>query len=249
MSQTSCCPSGAWGELKNPDYVPKGTTEKIGDLDIYQVGNSSKVIIWNYDIFGPDGGRTKQMADFLADHGYMVLMPDYYRGKTKDPFNSPQEETKAFLIQESNWEGQLKGDWENTILPHAEKLGAKTIGTIGTCWGTYMTVRLSSYVEVKAGISMHPSHTPVIGMLSENEEEILKEIKSPQMFMPAGNDDPNVKVGGLGKKVLGDGLEILEFPDMVHGWTVRGDLSKPEVERDVKKAFNFVLAFFGKYLH
>ena len=45
-----------------------------------------------------------------------------------------------------------------------------------------------------------------------------------QMFMPAGNDDPNVKMGGLGKKVLGDGLEILEFPDMVHGWTVRGDL-------------------------
>ncbi len=29
----------------------------------------------------------------------MVLMPDYYRGKTKDPFNSPPEETKAFLIQ------------------------------------------------------------------------------------------------------------------------------------------------------
>ncbi len=54
-------------------------------------------------------------------------------------------------------------------------------GFVGTCWGTYMTVRLSSYVEVKAGISMHPSHTPVIGMLSENEEEILKEIKSPQV--------------------------------------------------------------------
>jgi hypothetical protein len=36
-----------------------------------------------------------------------------------------------YNLQESNWEGQLKGDWENTILPHAEKLGAKTIGTIG----------------------------------------------------------------------------------------------------------------------
>ncbi len=52
---------------------------------------------------------------------------------------------------------------------------------VGTCWGTYMTVRLSSYVEVKAGISMHPSHSPVIGMLNENEENILKEIKSPQV--------------------------------------------------------------------
>ncbi len=49
-----------------------------------------------------------------------------------------------------------------------------------------MTVRLSSYVEVKAGISMHPSHTPVIGMLSENEEEILKEIKSPQVSFSVG---------------------------------------------------------------
>ena len=44
------------------------------------------------------------------------------------------------------------------------------------------------------------------------------------MFMPAGSDELNVKFGGLGKKVLGDGLEIIEFPDMAHGWTVRGDL-------------------------
>jgi len=57
------------------------------------------------------------------------------------------------------------------------------------------------------------------------------------------------RVGGLGKKVLTDGLEIVEFPDMKHGWSVRGDLSVPEVERDVKKTFNFVLTYFGKYLH
>ena len=57
------------------------------------------------------------------------------------------------------------------------------------------------------------------------------------------------RAGGLGKKVLADGVEIIEFPDMKHGWTTKGDLSVPEVERDVKKTFNFVLTFFGKYLH
>ena len=57
------------------------------------------------------------------------------------------------------------------------------------------------------------------------------------------------RVGGLGQKVLADGVEIIEFPDMKHGWTVKGDLSVPEVDRDVKKTFNFVLTFFGKYLH
>jgi hypothetical protein len=37
MAQSSCCPSGSWGELKNPDYVPKGIVEKSGDIDIYRV--------------------------------------------------------------------------------------------------------------------------------------------------------------------------------------------------------------------
>ena len=64
-----CCPPSAWGELKNPSYIPKGEIDKAGDLRVYRVGKSHKCIIWNYDIFGFDGGRTKQMADFLADHG------------------------------------------------------------------------------------------------------------------------------------------------------------------------------------
>ena len=85
-------------------------------------------------------------------------------------------------------------------------------------------------------------------ILEENEEEILKEVKSPQMFLPARSDKDSVKINGLGKKILGDGVEIIEFPDMSHGWTTRGDLSDPKVERDVKKAFNFVISFFGKYL-
>ena len=94
--------------------------------------------------------------------------------------------------------------------------------------------------------------------MNENEEEILKNVKSPQMFLPSRSDKDSVKlvaqmpngtkIIGLGKQILGDGVEIIEFPDMSHGWTTRGDLSDPIVERDVKKAFNFVISFFGKYL-
>ena len=95
---------------------------------------------------------------------------------------------------------------------------------------------------------MHPSHPNIIPLLEENEEEILKNIKSFQMFMPSASEGESVKPGGLGKKILGDGVQIIEFPDMEHGWTVRGDLSIPEVERDVEKAFNLVHSFFAKYL-
>ena len=52
----------------------------------------------------------------------------------------------------------------------------------------------------------------------------------------------------IGKKVLGDSLEIVTFPDMKHGWTTRGDMSDPKVDRDVKKALNLALSFFTKYM-
>ena len=68
------------------------------------------------------------------------------------------------------------------------------------------------------------------------------------MFMPAAQDHVNVKPGGLGEKVLGEQLEIIEFPDMVHGWTTRGDISKAEVKRDVAKAIELAVEHFDKYL-
>ena len=112
-----------------------------------------------------------------------------------------------------------------------------------------MVLCLSSYVDFRAGISMHPGHSGICAMLGFDEEKLLKETLCPQMFMPAGDDHENTKIGGLAKKVLTDGLEVIEFPDMNHGWTNKGDLSRPEVERDNRKASNFTLAFFGKYLH
>ena len=91
----------------------------------------------------------------------------------------------------------------------------------GFCWGSYVTLRLSTYPQVKAGVSLHPSHGMVCQMVNQDEEELLKEVKCPQAFLPASQDGPSTKPGGLGKKVLGDFLEIIEFPDMNHGWSVQ----------------------------
>lgn len=57
----SCCPAGSWGELQ-PDasYSPVGVVDRVGgDLDVYRVGEGPKCVIWNYDIFGFNSGRTK----------------------------------------------------------------------------------------------------------------------------------------------------------------------------------------------
>ena len=75
---------------------------------------------------------------------------------------------------------------------------------------------------------MHPSHGPISQMLGESEEELLKEIKVPQLFMPCGNDPAELKKGGLSEKILGDKLKIVEFPNRQHGFTGRaGTFSCP----------------------
>ncbi len=70
----SCCPTNAWGNIGNPDYKEKGQVDKIDDIEIYRVGQGSRCIIWNYDVFGFNGNRTRQMCDFLADHGILTKL-------------------------------------------------------------------------------------------------------------------------------------------------------------------------------
>ena len=72
----------------------------------------------------------------------------------------------------------------------------------GTCWGSYMVLRLCENVDFKAGVSFHPSHSPISGLLGESEEEILKNVKCPQIFMPAEGDHENTYPGGLGRKLF-----------------------------------------------
>jgi len=238
---SGCCPENSWGKLNNPDYKAKGIVEKINEtnIDVYRVGKSEKCIIWNYDVFGFDGGRTRQMADFVAEHGYMVIIPDYYRGQICDVTKENLDTIVTFLKRESKWEGKLNEDWEKSICPYATKHGAKSFGTIGFCWGSYPVVRLSADPRIKAGVSMHPSHPKVCEQLQEDEKEILKEIKCPQFFLPADGDSPTTKFGGIGKEVLGDALEIVEFPEMQHGWSIRGDLGEQKVVTRCQKGLQF----------
>lgn len=77
---TQCCPAGSEPQL-DTTYKGKGQDITYQDLPLYVVGTGhTKAVLVNYDIFGPNGGRTKQVCDQLADEGYLVVMPDYYHG-------------------------------------------------------------------------------------------------------------------------------------------------------------------------
>ena len=97
-------------------------------MDLYVVGSGAKCIIWNYDIFGFDSGRTRQTADLFAEAGYLVVIPDFFRGTWRSP-TAPDVATWA--KEQTDW-GKLKLDLENIVLPFAKSKGI----LIGTKWSS-----------------------------------------------------------------------------------------------------------------
>ena len=73
------------------------------------------------------------------------------------------KDTMDFIKTRTMWQ-KLSSDWETKIKPFAEKHGAKRYGAIGTCWGTYMVLKLCSLEGqgFRAGVSWHPSHTAIV---------------------------------------------------------------------------------------
>lgn len=238
----SCCPPKSHSFLDNSEYQCKGTIEKVDDLEMYVSGSGEKCVIWNYDIFGFDGGRTRQNVDLLASQGFMVILPDYYRGF----FITPTDPGLVDHIKKYSY-SELEPD-VNRVLTFARSRGANTFGSVGTCWGSFLVIKLSAFPDFKAGVSMHPSHPKMMELLDDSEEEAYKQVQCKQLFMSAGNDHENLFPGGLAETVLGEKLTIEEFPDMVHGWSMRADLSEPKNRRDVDRAVNLYLEFFKNNL-
>ena len=65
--------------------------------------------------------------DMVALAGYLVLLPDYFRGQSA-PANPADRMT--FLKNVSQW-SRIKADWQEKLKPYAEKHGATSFGTIG----------------------------------------------------------------------------------------------------------------------
>jgi dienelactone hydrolase len=74
----SCCPPNAHKYLA-PDYKFVGRTDTLPDgVEFYRTGDPSKTkkaLLIIPDIFGWNGGRTRNVADYFAEIGYYTVIP------------------------------------------------------------------------------------------------------------------------------------------------------------------------------
>lgn len=146
-----CCPTD-----KPPARCARDPT---GD-DFYVVGpyKSKAGVVVVSDIFGmlPN---SKRFADMLAEHGYLVVMPDFFGARawpeTKWPPDAESEEWKAHRT------------WRRTISlfkPRMDRavellrqMGCAKVGAVGMCWGAVLPFMLAKDGVIDATAVAHPS--------------------------------------------------------------------------------------------
>jgi len=246
-------PSSSLPTYNNSVYEQQGQVINLGSyLNIYTVGEGPDTVIWNYNIEGFNGGRTRERCDQLASKGFKVIMPDYYHGEEAKICSGADffcwMSLNPFIVAKNNWT-RLEADW-NLVRSWAEENGATRFATVGTCGGTYMTLRMSSLPEIIAGVTIHPSHSTMIPNLGEDEATILGQVTAPQLILPTKTDSDNVQPGGLDETILREqGVEVIvePFSAMNHGFFTRGHMEDPEIEAEVARAMNLTVAFLNKH--
>eukprot|EP00644_Phytophthora_capsici_P003247 jgi/Phyca11/526127/estExt2_fgenesh1_pm.C_PHYCAscaffold_70099 len=245
----SCCP-----------VVMEPKKETAGNSIVEKTYNNTKLFVAGPaqakagliaipDIFGPDSGRIKQDAEALAKLGYAVVLVDAADGDYLETLEGA--DTPAWL-KKNSFEKVSGAHIANAIAYLHEEAGVQSICSYGYCWGAYVGAKQSALDTpvIKGHVSFHPSW--IAEMLINGEgavEKMAANISVPQLLCSAGNDPPLVSEGGLVEKILKSRVAIakqsnvVNFPDMIHGWVCRGDIDDPATKEAVKKAWHLASEF------
>lgn len=266
-SMKSCCPPGSHPELKE-DTSRKldGVVSEVDGLPIYLVKGDAvaakknnvegSAIVVFYDVYGFSGGRVKSYCDGLAKSGVTVVMPDVYKsgggGGVQDYGGFGDERGQKFIAQ-FTFEN-LKPKMKKVVDFLKKEHGVDRVATMGFCWGAWATFKFASIASeysMKCGVSCHPSIQISKMFFGEEVDDVARAVKIPQLLMPAGGDPDFVKEGGSVQTILkGNNLDcqVHAFPEMQHGWTIRGDCADKTIARDVEKSLDLAKSFFIKNL-
>ncbi|KAJ8523897.1 hypothetical protein ON010_g17221 [Phytophthora cinnamomi] len=133
-----------------------------------------------------------------------------------------------------------------------QEAGVESISSYGYCWGGYLGAAQSASDNpvIKGHVSFHPSWAAENTLHGPGSVEKLAErITVPQLLLSAGNDPDFVREGGSVEKILkakadiGELSDVVDFPDVIHGWVNRGDLQDPTTKAAVMKAWHAAVKF------
>ena len=272
-----CCPPDSEPFMEAPaDYVPAGrevvVTSTGTPMRVYVVGDDvpgrEAGVIVAHDIFGGASGRHKMICDQVSKRsGVVVCMPDLFHDSyPADEKELPLWKIPAYLPTAFS---QIVGrKWSPGVLQDVEAahallqdLAVRRFGMMGFCYGAWVVMRScaaddSSLPGLCCGVSVHPSVHQIVGFEGTTEQAVVKGVRTPQLVMSTSSEPSAWKEGGDVEKWLaglpdgaGAGSKVVDLPSpLIHGFSTRGNASKPSVRAGIQQVMDEVAIFFDSHL-
>ncbi|CAL1702668.1 unnamed protein product [Somion occarium] len=249
MSLCKDCISGVRHE-----GTPEGKIEKIGGIRSYIATphgeySKDKVIVFIPDVFGIDMDNGKLLADAFAHDGYKVVAPDLFNG---DPIPDGALDSGTFDFMA--WLGKHP---PAGVVPIVEKVidalkaeGVTKFGAVAFCYGGRLAFDLAFKGSLDVVVANHPSLLKV----PEDLERYLAEAKAPLLINSCETDQQfPIEAQAKADEILGGGkfapgYERPYWAGVVHGFSIRGDVSDPTIKAAKEGAYKAGIEFFKKHL-
>ncbi|KAI1793482.1 alpha/beta-hydrolase [Ganoderma leucocontextum] len=235
--------------------TPEGTTQTIGGIVSYVATPTAeypkdKVVLFLADAFGLKLENNKLLADDFARNGFKVVMPDIFDDEPA-PINAF---SPGVTFDIGAWIGRHPPTRANVIV-HAvidalKAEGVTKFGSLGYCYGGRLCFDLAFTGDVHVVATSHPSLLQAPADLQKYFEVakaplLINAAEVDQQF-PAESRKAADEIFGDGK--FAPGYSQTYWPGCIHGFAVRGDLSKPEVKAGKEGAFKASVEWLQKYL-
>jgi len=233
--------------------TPTGKVEEINGVKTYVALPENdypkdKAIIFCTDVFGLDLPNNLLLADDFAKNGFQVYVPDYLHD---DPVPGDFLGGKFDLMKwfPDHTQEKTRPPLDKVIAALKEK-GVTSFGAIGYCFGARYVFDLAFDKVTKASVVNHPTFIE-----APKDHEAYKATGIPLLInscevdqqYPAEKQKIGDEVLG-GGKMKAEGYERLYWAGCEHGFSVRGDMTKPEVKAGKEGAFKAAVEWFIKYL-
>jgi dienelactone hydrolase len=238
---------------------------KIKPLSAYIVGKeegASRAVIVFSDVFGIESGSHKIVCDELASRldNTLVIMPDLFRGSPLvGGWGLPMFITMPMIVFSIVYgvrtyvsPSNVDRDLESLVRPYLDsKLSADAdVSCIGFCFGGWVVGRALALdaFNCSKGVAIHAA--PKVELLAGGSVTGLWERigKKPVLFLPARSDSDS-KIDSALVKQMAEQRDVkpeeicVEFPDMIHGWVTRGDLTNEQLAQNFDKAMSLTSSF------
>lgn len=196
---------------------------------------SDKGILLFHDIFGYQLPEMRKFADLLNAAGYVVLLPDLYRG---NPWPLDADWSNHETWRQSHSDQRVMQDVHNANLTLRSRV--EKVVSIGFCWGGDMTFKFAQTEHCDAAVICYGTRMNPAAAVN---------LKCPVLAIFGGNDPviPNDQVDQFADALAQSPVtsELRIFADAGHAFVHR---PQPDGQDNAQQALAEMLQWLSKHI-